>query len=103
MTYLHFDLAETLGQWALIEVAGFFVAGFALGFAHFGALWHHTCQLVEGRRWGLTAAIALARFALLIGALTFASLQGAAPLLAMTLGLLAGRAVVMRRFGRIAE
>ncbi|MEX6508409.1 ATP synthase subunit I [Jiella sp. M17.18] len=85
------------------EIAAFLVAGFALGFAHFGALWHHARQLVEGSLWWRTAALALARFSLLIGVLTLASLQGPGPLLAMTLGLLAGRAVVMRRFGRIAE
>ncbi|MCB8839882.1 ATP synthase subunit I [Aurantimonas sp. VKM B-3413] len=96
-----YHLVQTLGWWTPVEVAGFLVAGFALGFAHFAALWHHARELVEGGRWWRTAALAAGRFSLLIAALTLASFQGAAALLAMTLGLLFGRAIVMRRSGRI--
>ena len=94
--------AQTFAWQASAELAGFLAAGFVLGFAHFGALWHHARQLVEGTRWWRTVTLAAARFALLLSALTLASLQGAPALLATTLGLLCGRALVMRRFGRTA-
>ena len=99
MTLHH--LVQSLGWWTPVEIAGFLVAGFALGFAHFATLWRHARELVEGSGWWRTAILAAGRFSLLIAALTLASFQGAAALLAMTLGLLFGRAVVMRRWGRI--
>jgi hypothetical protein len=44
-----------------------------------------------------TIALMVGRFALLGGLLTMASLEGALPLLAMALGVLVARFVVMRR------
>ena len=44
----------------------------------------------------------IGRFALLAGLLTLASLEGALPLLVMTLGVLVARSAVMRRVREVA-
>jgi hypothetical protein len=82
----------------LLAPAACLVAGTSLGVAHFGSLWR-AARLLTGRGPGLTTiALMIARWALLGGALALASLEGgAAPLLAMALGVLIGRSLVMRR------
>lgn len=97
------DTAQTMDWRTPMEFFGFLAAGFALGLAHFSALWYQARRLASGTSLWRTATVAIARFALLVGALTLASLQGAPALFAVTLGLLGGRAFVMRRVGRLAE
>ena len=85
-------------------LAGFSPPASLLGFVHFGALLApRAANSSRARGWWRTVGLAAARFALLLGALTLASLQGAPALLAVTLGLLGGRALVMRRVGRTPD
>ena len=58
-------------------------------------------RLVAGGARAAAALTAL-RLALLVGALTAASLRGAGPLLALALGLLIARAALVRRIGGVA-
>jgi hypothetical protein len=58
-------------------------------------------RLVSGGARAAAALTAL-RLALLVGALTAASLRGAGPLLALALGLLIARAALVRRIGGVA-
>ncbi|WP_206456181.1 N-ATPase subunit AtpR [Aurantimonas marina] len=97
------DTAQMTDWRTPMELFGFLAAGFALGLAHFSALWHQARRLASGMSFWPTGAVAIARFALLVGALTLASLHGAPALFAMTIGLLGGRAFVMRRVRRLAE
>ena len=71
-------------------------AGIAGGIAYFSGLWWNAWLFAQGARTGTTILLMAGRFALLGGLLTLASLQGAAPLLAMALGVMIGRFVVMR-------
>lgn len=77
-----------------------FVAGAVLGAAHFGSLWWSVALLREGRPALGVAAQAL-RFVALAAALALVARQGAAPLLAAAFGLLAARALLMRRYRRL--
>jgi F1F0 ATPase subunit 2 len=86
-----------LPAWAaLASVAIHFAMGLALGRFYFHGLWRQTRRLVAGAGAATTIALMIARFALLGALLTFASLEGAAPLLALTLGVLIARRAVMR-------
>lgn len=76
-----------------------FVIGMVAGGLYFRLLWWNTRLFAQGR---LAAAIAtmIGRFGLLGGGLALVSLHGAAPLLAMALGVLVARSVVMRLMRR---
>jgi F1F0 ATPase subunit 2 len=78
-----------------------FAAGAALGAAHFGSLWWTVVLLRDGRTVAGMAAQAL-RFVALAAALAFIARQGAGPLLAAALGVLAARAFLIRRYRRLA-
>ena len=78
-----------------------FAAGAALGASHFGSLWWSVVLLRDGRTVAGIVAQAL-RFVALAAALGLIARQGAAPLLAAALGLLAARALLMRRYRRLA-
>ena len=71
-------------------------AGIALGIAFFATL-HRNVELYADGRPAAAGLLQLLRFALLVAVLAGAVHFGAGPLLACSLGLLAGRYWVMRR------
>lgn len=88
------DLLSSLPLPALVTLE--FSAGLMLGLAHFAGLARVTCLYLSGGAVGRAFALQIGRFLLLImvlGALAFA---GATPLLSAALGLLTGRAIVLR-------
>jgi F1F0 ATPase subunit 2 len=95
MSFLSFD---ALPVWAmLLSLLAHLAAGIALGILYFRGLWWSAHRFAEGGRAATTIALMIGRFALLGGLLTLARLEGALPLLAMTLGLFIARSAVMRR------
>jgi F1F0 ATPase subunit 2 len=94
MRFLSFD---SLPLWpTLFSVVVDIIGGIVLGILYFRSLWWITRRFTEGGRATTTIALMIARFALLVGLLTLASLEGALPLLMMALGVLIARTVVMR-------
>ncbi len=79
------------------ELTGFVALGCGLGALYFGSLRCSAEFFARPGRMGATIAIMAVRFALLGGILTLVSLAGAMPLLMTALGVLGGRALVMRR------
>jgi F1F0 ATPase subunit 2 len=77
------------------------VAGTVLGAAHLASLWWSVVLIRDGRPilGFMTQAL---RFVVLALALTFIARHAAAPLLAVAFGLLASRALLLKRFERIA-
>ena len=71
--------------------------GIGLGVLYFRSLWWNTRLFARGGRPTTTIAVMLGRFALLGAVLALASLEGAMPLLVLTLGILIARCAVMRR------
>jgi hypothetical protein len=88
---------------ALLGLAAHAAAGFALGVVYFLALWRSARLFAEGGRAMSALSLTAARIALLGGALTWASLEGAPRLIAMALGALIARAVVVRKIGGLAS
>jgi hypothetical protein len=84
-----------------LELAGFAAAGAALACLYALALAAAARRLVTGGARAAAALTAL-RLALLVGALTAASLSGAGPLLALAFGLLITRVALVRRVGGVA-
>lgn len=81
----------------VLGLVAYFAAGVGLGVVYFNAIWWNA-RLFARNGFGVAAmALVVGRFVLLGGALTLASLQGAGPLLAMALGVLVVRPIVMRR------
>ena len=79
-----------------------FAVGALLGAAHFGSLWWSVVLMrrrPDGTRRRCRRLCASSALAL---ALALIARQGAAPLLAAALGVLAARAFLMRRYRRIA-
>jgi hypothetical protein len=74
-----------------------FAAGCGLGALYFAMLWWNVRLLAGGAKPGMAALLGGARFAGLGLALFLASHAGGLPLLCMAAGVLAGRAVVVRR------
>lgn len=75
------------------------VVGFGLGMVYFGSLWWNVQAWVGGDM--VRAAVTqILRFALVAVAFFGLAKLGAAALLCGALGLLAARALVLRRFGR---
>jgi F1F0 ATPase subunit 2 len=94
MSLLSFN---TLPGWAaLLDLAIHLAAGIALGVLYFRGLWWNVMRLTGDGRVTTTVALMISRFVLLGGLLALASLEGALPLLMMALGVLIGRAIVMR-------
>jgi F-type H+-transporting ATPase subunit c len=80
MTVLAF---HTLPPWAMaLSLAADLVAGAALGILHLRTLWWNARRFAQGRRPMTSAALMVARFAVLGGVLLLVSQEGALPLLA---------------------
>jgi len=77
------------------------VAGAVLGAAHLASLWGSVVLMRDGRPilGFLTQAL---RFVVLALALAFIARHGAAPLLAAAFGVVASRALLIKRFERLA-
>jgi F1F0 ATPase subunit 2 len=100
MSFLTFDV---LPVWAmLLSLSAHLTAGIVLGVLYFRGLWWSARRFTGGGRAATTIALMLGRFALLGGLLTLASLEGALPLLVMTLGVLIARSAVVRRVREVA-
>jgi F1F0 ATPase subunit 2 len=78
-----------------------FAAGAILGAAHLASLWWSVVLLRDGRPV-LGVILQALRFVALALLLAVIARHGAAPLLAAALGVLAARAVLLRRFERTA-
>ncbi len=95
MTFLSFD---ALPAWAeVVRLVIHLGAGFVLGILYFRGLWWSVRRFFDGGSLVATIALMIGRFVLLGGLMTLAGLEGAPPLLMLALGVLAARAVVMRR------
>ncbi len=88
---------DALPPWAMLLSLGVHGAlGLLLGAVYFSTLWWNTRRFAEGGRVATSVTLMIARFALLGGLLVLASLEGALPLLVMTLGILVARFAVVR-------
>jgi len=85
---------------SVFNLALYFTAGVGSGLLYFHALWWNARLFTSGASAIIAVAFGFARFALLAGLLAFASREGASPLLAMALGVLAARPLVMRSVQR---
>jgi len=95
MNFLSFD---ALPAWAeVISLVTHMGAGILLGILYFRGLWWSVRRFSHSGSLVATMALMIGRFVLLGGLMTLASLEGALPLLVLALGVLAARAVVMRR------
>ena len=75
--------------------------GLAVGMLYFHAVWWNV-GLLTGRHHPIIGIVAaIGRFLFLGALLWLVASLGAAPLLATTAGIVAGRAVVVRRLGRV--
>ncbi len=87
-----------LAPWAMTLSAGAHLAGgLLLGAGYFTSLSWQADRLAAGGRARTTIAMMVLRFLVLGGLLTLVSFEGALPLLAMALGLLIARIIIMRR------
>jgi F1F0 ATPase subunit 2 len=77
-------------------------AGLILGLLYFYALWWNARQLARHGRPSRALLLMVGRFVLLGGLLILASLGGALPLLAMTIGIITARAVALMRICQTA-
>lgn len=82
---------------SLLGLGGYLIFGALAGGIHFHGLWWTTRLFAEAGRRTATIMLMLGRLILLGGLLTWASLEGAMPLLLMALGVFAARVVVVRR------
>lgn len=86
-----------LAAWNMaLSLALHLAAGLLIGLLYFRSLWWNARLFASGGRVRSTIALGLGRFVLLGGLLTLASLEGAPPLLAMSLGVLIARPIIMR-------
>jgi F1F0 ATPase subunit 2 len=84
--------------WAMLaDLTAHLAAGIGLGVLYFRGLWWNVRLFAMADHLPASIALMVGRIALLGGLLALASLEGALPLLAMTLGVLVARALVMRR------
>jgi F1F0 ATPase subunit 2 len=86
------------GIWLVAHLA----AGIVAGFLYFHCLWWNTRLFAEDGGTAAPIVLMIARFVLLGGLLTLASLEGAMPLLLMALGVFMARFMVMRRIRAVA-
>ena len=77
----------------------YLIGGIAVGALYFGALWWNVRRLVGEGGTLAVVSLTLGRLALVAAALAAASFEGAAPLLATALGVLAARRIAVRAFG----
>lgn len=78
-----------------------FAAGAGLGAAHFGSLWW-SIVLMRGGRTGLGVAVQSLRFVALAAALVLVARLGPWPFVSAAAGVLAARALLLRRCRRPA-
>lgn len=71
--------------------------GLGLGILYFRSLWWSACRFAGRGKLAATIALTIGRFVFIGSVLTLASLEGALPLLTMTLGVLIARFAVMKR------
>jgi hypothetical protein len=83
----------------IARLAGFGLAGLALGGASLAALRLNVSAYLGGAPWR-SAAAHLARMAILIAILAWAARQGGGPLLALAGGLVTARPLATRLWGR---
>lgn len=95
MTWL--DFAHLSAGAMVLSLVLHLAAGFALGLLYFRGLWWNARLFASGGHVTMAIALGLGRFTLLGGLLALAALEGAFPLLAMALGVLIARPLVMRR------
>ncbi|MGA2128831.1 MAG: ATP synthase subunit I [Xanthobacteraceae bacterium] len=81
----------------LLGLGADLAVGIALGVLYFRALWWNTRRFVQGDRAIINVALMIGRIMVLGCVLVLASLEGALPLLVMSLGILIGRSAVMRQ------
>ena len=86
----------------LLSLPAHLAAGIVLGVLYFRSLRWTARRFTAGGRATTTLALMIGRFVLLGGLLTLASLEGASPLLVMTLGVLIARFIVMHRVREVA-
>ncbi|MCW0182745.1 ATP synthase subunit I [Zavarzinia sp.] len=89
-------MTDAVFRIALEGLAGL-AAGLAFGILYFRGLWWQVRRFEARRRPLVLIGVMIGRFALLGGGLVLAALAGAVPLLTAALGVLGGRALVMRR------
>jgi F1F0 ATPase subunit 2 len=92
-------LADHQLAMSLIAIAVSFAAGLLAGAFHYLTLWWNVRLFTAGGSALKAVAIQLARLALIATVLIVVTRFGALPLLAAMLGLLASRAVALRRVG----
>jgi F1F0 ATPase subunit 2 len=91
--------SDTLAVWAMAASLPAHVAvGIGAGSVYFNAIRWNARLLAQGGRAGTGIALIIVRIVLLGSLLTLASREGAMPLLALALGVLIARAVVVRRY-----
>ncbi|MCR8549923.1 hypothetical protein M4578_19015 [Salipiger sp. P9] len=90
-------MSAALADLPLLPAALGLMAGLALGLVHFATLRRVTALYLSGAAPARALAFQLARFALLIGVLVLLATAGAAPLLGGALGVLLGRAIILRK------
>ena len=97
-------LLDALPPWAVyLSLAAHLAAGVLLGCIYFQSLWWSVRRFTGGGQATTAIALTIGRIVLLAGSLTLASLKGVLPLLAMALGVLIARPVVMRRVREAAR
>jgi F1F0 ATPase subunit 2 len=95
---------NSLPSWATaLSLIVHFAVGVGLGAVYFRGLWWNARLFAEGASFTITIGLLTGRFVLLGSLLTLASLEGAMPLLVMTLGILVARSVVMHSLRRRAS
>lgn len=94
MILLPFNTLPSLA--VLVGLSLHFAAGLLLGLFYFRSLWWIARLITFGRHVKISIALTLARFTILGGLLTLASLEGAPSLLMMALGTVTARPLVMR-------
>jgi F1F0 ATPase subunit 2 len=95
---------DSLPAWAtLFGLAAHLAAGIALGAVYFHAVWWSARLFAEGGRAATVIALIAGRLAVLGGLLALASLEGAAQLLMMALGVLIARSAALRGRREIAR
>ncbi len=99
MNYLSVNNLPTLAL--ILIVLAHLGAGIVIGMLYFRSLWSNVRQLAGGGRVTTMIALIVGRLALLSVVLVLASLEGTGALLATVLGVVIGRAVIMRKVRQI--
>lgn len=83
----------------------FAALGLLVGLWHFGSLHWLSQRLVsaEGPRWRTMVTVQLLRIVVLVGACWWAVRFGALPLLALALGMVVARVLLLRKVRRLEE